>query len=123
MGRSLDVANPVYFLENVVLTDPVAPEVRVARLGDELLHLVLSPPASRSDYGARTELVEAAREDRAAAAEAGYPFRPHSFSGEWKVVADVPGWLSLSGAAPRAWAAPGGDAPRVTCAAAFGYSS
>ena len=27
----------------------------------------------------------------------GYPFRPHSFSGEWKVVADVPGWLSLSG--------------------------
>ena len=51
---------------------------------------------SRADT-ARTELVEAAREDRAAAAEAGYPFRPHSFSGEWKVVADVPGWLSLSG--------------------------
>lgn len=46
---------------------------------------------------ARTELVGAVREDRAAAAEADYPFRPHSFSGEWEVVADIPGWLSLSG--------------------------
>lgn len=46
---------------------------------------------------ARDELVEATGEDRAAAAEADYPFRPHSFSAEWQVVADIPGWLSLSG--------------------------
>lgn len=46
---------------------------------------------------ARAELVSSAQEDRAAAAEADYPFRPHSFSGEWLVVADLPGWLSLSG--------------------------
>ncbi|WP_233998136.1 DUF4163 domain-containing protein [Erythrobacter sp. QSSC1-22B] len=45
---------------------------------------------------ARAELVETTREDRATAAEADYPFRPHSFSGEWQLVADLPGWLSLS---------------------------
>lgn len=46
---------------------------------------------------ARAELVGATREDRAAAAEADYAFRPHSFSGDWQLVADIPGWLSLSG--------------------------
>lgn len=51
---------------------------------------------ARAD-AARAELVGTAREDRAAAAEADYPFRPHSFAGEWQVVADLPRWLSLSG--------------------------
>lgn len=46
---------------------------------------------------ARAELVGAVREDRAAATEADYPYRPHSFSGDWQLVADIPGWLSLAG--------------------------
>lgn len=52
---------------------------------------------ARAD-AARAELVEGAQDDRAAAAEVGYSFNPHSFYGEWQVVADFPGWLSLSGA-------------------------
>lgn len=52
---------------------------------------------ARAD-AARAELVAGAQDDRAAAAEAGYSFRPHSFAGEWQVVADLPRWLSLSGA-------------------------
>ncbi|WP_454598716.1 DUF4163 domain-containing protein [Qipengyuania sp. SM2507] len=47
--------------------------------------------------GARADLVETTREDRAAAAEGDYPYRPHSFLGDWQLVADIPGWLSLSG--------------------------
>lgn len=31
------------------------------------------------------------------AEEGGFGFVPHSFSRDWKVVADLPGWLSLSG--------------------------
>ena len=57
----------------------------------------LATVLQRRADSARAELVENAAEDRAAAAEADYPFRPHSFMGEWELVADIPGWLSLSG--------------------------
>lgn len=38
-----------------------------------------------------------AEEGKADAEANGYTFNPHSYSMEWKVVADLPGWLSLSG--------------------------
>lgn len=45
---------------------------------------------------AETEMRQAARSDRDAAATAGYTFRPHMVSFEWKVVADLPRFLSVS---------------------------
>ncbi len=46
---------------------------------------------------AKAELVAEAREGQADAQKNGYPFNPHSWSEDWKVVADLPGYLSLSG--------------------------
>lgn len=59
----------------------------------------------------RRELVSAAKEGRVAAQESGFPFNPYSYSAGWSVVADLPGWLSLSagastytgGAHPNHW--------------------
>lgn len=59
----------------------------------------IAPLASRLRANAdtaREELVAAASEDQAAAAEAEYTFRPHALSVDWQVVADLPDWLSLS---------------------------
>ena len=42
------------------------------------------------------ELAAASATDRAASTNAGYAFRKHSLSVEWKVVADTPRFLSLS---------------------------
>jgi hypothetical protein len=42
-------------------------------------------------------LVKQASEAQADAKANDFPFNPHSFSEEWKVVAELPGWLSLSG--------------------------
>ena len=44
----------------------------------------------------RSELDRAARQDKADAEKDGFPYRPHSSETEWKVVTDLPGWLSLS---------------------------
>lgn len=44
----------------------------------------------------KAEVVNGAREDKKAADGGEFPFRPHSGSTDWKVVADLPGWLSLS---------------------------
>lgn len=44
----------------------------------------------------KAEVVKGAQEDKKAADGGEFPFRPHSGSTEWKVVADLPGWLSLS---------------------------
>jgi hypothetical protein len=44
----------------------------------------------------RAELVAGAKTDQAEAAKSGYPYHPHSASADWKVVADLPRWLSLS---------------------------
>lgn len=42
-------------------------------------------------------LVREAEESKADAETGGYPYHPHSFSQQWEVVADLPGYLSLSG--------------------------
>lgn len=44
----------------------------------------------------KAELVKASKEDKASAATDNYPYNAHSASTEWKVVTDLPGWLSLS---------------------------
>ncbi|MBS0254122.1 MAG: DUF4163 domain-containing protein [Proteobacteria bacterium] len=45
---------------------------------------------------ARKEVASEAQEGKKDAAEAGYPFNPHSSETKWQVVTDLPGWLSLS---------------------------
>jgi len=45
----------------------------------------------------RMELVAEAREAKDDAESNGFPYNPHYFSEEWKVVANLPGWLSLTG--------------------------
>ncbi len=45
----------------------------------------------------RTDLKSEAREGQADAQKNGYPYHAHSFDETWKVVTDLPGWLSLSG--------------------------
>jgi hypothetical protein len=45
----------------------------------------------------KEELVASAREGQEQAEDSGFPYNAYSYSKEWKVVADLPGWLSLSG--------------------------
>ncbi len=60
----------------------------------------------------RRELAEAAKEGRALAKESDFEFNPYSYTVNWTVVADLPGWLSLTagaeeytgGAHPNHWA-------------------
>lgn len=47
----------------------------------------------------RRELAASAREGQAAAKENGFTYNPYAHSVNWSVVTDLPGWLSLSGAA------------------------
>lgn len=59
----------------------------------------------------RAELASQARGGRAQAREGGFEYRVHSAGKEWKIVTDLPGWLSLSatvdsyagGAHPNYW--------------------
>lgn len=44
----------------------------------------------------KAEVAKGADEDKKAADGGEFPFRAHSGSTEWKLVADLPGWLSLS---------------------------
>lgn len=44
----------------------------------------------------RTDLARTAAEARRQARSDGFPYNKHSYSAEWKVVADLPRWLSLS---------------------------
>jgi len=44
----------------------------------------------------RTELATESASARRGAREQGFPYNKHSYTAEWKVVADLPGWLSLS---------------------------
>ena len=44
----------------------------------------------------KTEMIAEAKEVQADAKANGYSFNPHSYSAEWKVVADLPRFLSLS---------------------------
>lgn len=45
----------------------------------------------------KAELVQGAKEGKQVAAEGGFPYNPYASQSEWKVVTDLPGWLSLSG--------------------------
>lgn len=45
---------------------------------------------------ARDALAVESRSDRSEAKMGGFPYRPHASDTSWKVVAQVPGWLSLS---------------------------
>ncbi|TCM19845.1 uncharacterized protein DUF4163 [Novosphingobium sp. PhB165] len=45
---------------------------------------------------ARSELISSSRTDRGEAKKQGFPYHAHSYGEDWKVVADLPGWLSLS---------------------------
>ena len=45
---------------------------------------------------ARAEIIEQAQEAKADATANDYPYRQHSLTIEWKVVADLPSWLSLT---------------------------
>lgn len=45
---------------------------------------------------ARDSLAVESREDRSEADKEGFPYRPHASDTTWKVVAQIPGWLSLS---------------------------
>lgn len=45
---------------------------------------------------AREDTEANAREDQTSAKKDGYPFHAHYYSGQWKVVTDLPDWLSLS---------------------------
>ncbi len=44
----------------------------------------------------RAQLIAQARQDRAEANRNRYPYHAHSSGTDWKVVTDLPGWLSLS---------------------------
>ncbi|HVR90912.1 MAG TPA: DUF4163 domain-containing protein [Novosphingobium sp.] len=44
----------------------------------------------------RSELAKEARDERAAAKSGGFEYRPNGRSYEWKVVTDLPAWLSMS---------------------------
>jgi hypothetical protein len=44
----------------------------------------------------RAKLVTESREAADEAKKDGFPYHPHSFSTDWKVVTDLPNWLSLS---------------------------
>ena len=45
----------------------------------------------------RARIASEARAGRVDAKGGGFPFNPYFSSAEWKVVTDLPGWLSLSG--------------------------
>lgn len=44
----------------------------------------------------RKQLIAEAEEDRRMAEEGDFPYRAHSYAETWKLVADLPGWLSLT---------------------------
>ena len=45
---------------------------------------------------AKTALIRESKADRVEATKNDYPYRAHSSTARWKVVSDLPGWLSLS---------------------------
>jgi hypothetical protein len=64
-----------------------APAGRIPALGDLLDNRLVEQ---------RTELARTAAEARRQARSDGFPYNKHSYSAEWKVVADLPRWLSMS---------------------------
>lgn len=58
----------------------------------------LAAALDRRAAAAKAELVTGAEKDRKVVEESGFPYNPHSFSQKWKVAADLPNWISLTGA-------------------------
>jgi hypothetical protein len=56
----------------------------------------LTAQIDREGKQVRRRLAAQAAKDRKATEGAGFPFNKHSYGEEWKVVAEIPGWLSLS---------------------------
>lgn len=82
-ARDVDVENDLYLFE---YSWPGAAG-RIPGLRDEL---------DKRMSDARTELAARAEEERKYAAENDFPYRKHSSGTAWRVVTDMPGWLSLS---------------------------
>jgi hypothetical protein len=59
-------------------------------------HPELAAQLEKEAQKQRTEMIADAKEFQADAKKNGFPFNPHSYSAEWKVVADLPEYLSLS---------------------------
>lgn len=55
----------------------------------------LAAKLDREGAAVKRELATRAEEDRQAAQDEGFPYNKHSYGEEWKVLADLPGWLSL----------------------------
>lgn len=62
------------------------------------VHPELAAQLEQNAAKARAEMIAEAKEFAADAKANGFPFHPHSYSAEWQVVADLPGYLSLSNA-------------------------
>jgi hypothetical protein len=50
----------------------------------------------RESAAIRAKVIRDSTSDRRQALKSNYPYRPHSSDIQWKVVTDLPGWLSLS---------------------------
>ncbi|WDF72128.1 DUF4163 domain-containing protein [Novosphingobium sp. KACC 22771] len=89
---------------------PAAGEARKVKIANDFFEFDYSYPAAAAAIPGLKSWLDAdmgkdqsrvAKEARAAAKEAknsDFPFRPWAYGVEWKVVTDLPGWLSLSAA-------------------------
>lgn len=82
-GRSVAVSNDLYEF-SYAYPDKAGAIPLLRKVLDERLD------------AARARLVASAREDRKVAEQDSFPYRAHSFGADWKVVTDLPQWLSLS---------------------------
>ncbi len=82
-GRDVDVSNDLYEFEYAYPDAAGAVPAVKAQLDASL-------DEEQADLAADS------RKDRASAKAGGYPYHPHAYAATWKVVTDLPGWLSLS---------------------------
>lgn len=97
-ARAMSVANELYEFSYAYPAQAAAIPALKAMLEEELAQQ-------------QAELRKEAKDEQAEAARSDFPFHPHSRSYDWKVVTQIPGWLSLSslvgsytgGAHPNYW--------------------
>lgn len=103
------VANDLEFEQTEAATEaPPAPKGRAEKEENDLYDFAYAyPDAAAAIPGlramlderlesAKAELVSTSRSDKAEAAKDGFPYHTHSAQADWKVVTDLPNWLSLS---------------------------
>ncbi|MEJ2410847.1 MAG: DUF3298 and DUF4163 domain-containing protein [Novosphingobium sp.] len=83
MGRSVEASNDLYEF-SFSYPDAAGAIPRLKDLFDTRL------------YDAREQLASSSSDDQKAAKKEGFPYHQHSYGAKWLVVADLPGWLSLS---------------------------